>query len=138
MFDANYLSEIIALYKKKREIDEQLGVICSDIRKCQNSRNQRGCFVCNTKECRTFKAYSSVYAKLHEAGYEISNKVERKLPSIIAAMGATDKQKIENLIWFCKEELKEFGTITLSTRVACKEAGVNNAEIERIEKQFKR
>ena len=89
-------------------------------------------------ECCTIKAYHSAYEKLHEVNHEITEKVERKLPSIIIAMGATDKQRIENLIWFCKEELKEFGAITASTRAVCKKAGITDAEIENIEKQFKR
>lgn len=138
MPNTEYLSELIALYKKKREVDEQLGIVCTEIRKCQDNKKQHGCLVCNMDECCTIKAYHSAYEKLHEVNHEITEKVERKLPSIIIAMGATDKQRIENLIWFCKEELKEFGAITASTRAVCKKAGITDAEIENIEKQFKR
>lgn len=138
MPNAEYLSELITLYKKKKEIDEQLGIVCAKIRKCQDNKKQRGCLACNMNECRTIKAYHSAYEKLHEVNHEITEKVERKLPSIIIAMGATDKQRIENLIWFCKEELKEFGTITTSTRAACKEAGITDVEINKIAEQFKR
>ena len=138
MDNAEYLSELLALYKRKKEIERQLDTICSNIRKCQESKKQRGCLACNMNECHIMKAYNSAYQKLHEVNYEIANKVEHKLPSIITAMGTTDKQRIENLIWFCKEELKEFGTITLSTRISCKEAGITDAEIEKIVQQFKR
>lgn len=138
MPNAEYLSELIALYQKKREVDEQLGIVCAKIRKCQDNKKQHGCLVCNMSECHTIKVYHSTYEKLHEVSHEITEKVERKLPSIIIAMGATDKQRIENLIWFCKEELKEFGAITASTRAVCKKAGITDAEIDNIEKQFKR
>lgn len=138
MPNAEYLSELIALYKKKREVDEQLGIVCAKIRKCQDNKKQHGCLVCNMSECHTIKVYHSTYEKLHKVSHEITEKVERKLPSIIISMGATDKQRIENLIWFCKEELKEFGAITASTRAACKEVGITDAEIKDIEKQFKR
>ena len=138
MPNEKHLSELITLYKNKKEIDEQLDVICSNTRKCQESKKQRGCLACNINECRIMKAYASAYQKLYEVSYEIANKVEYNLPSIITAMGTTDKQQIENLIWFCKEEIKEFGAITASTRAVCKKAGITDAEIENLEKQFKR
>lgn len=138
MPNTEYLSELITLYKKKREVDKRLGIVCAQIRKCQDNKKQHGCLLCNMNECCTIKVYHSTYEKLHEINQEITEKVERKLPSIITAMGTTDKQRIENLIWFCKEELKEFGAITASTRAICKEAGITDTEIERIEKQFKR
>lgn len=89
-------------------------------------------------ECHTVRTYQSNYRKTYEVSHNITEKIERNLPSIIIAMGATDKQRIESLIWFCKEELKEFGIITPSTRAACKEAGITYDEIKRIEEQFKR
>lgn len=138
MIPNEHLNELISLLKRKREIDKQLDVICSNTRKCQESKKQLGCLACNMNECRIVKAYKSSYQKLYEVSHEIANKVEYKLPSIIIAMGTTDKQRIENLIWYCKEELKEFGSIMVSTRAACKEAGITDAEIEKIEKQFKR
>ena len=138
MANTEYLNELIALYKRKKEIDKQLDITCSNIHKCQESKKQRGCLACNMNECHIMKAYNSAYQKLYEVSYEIANKVEHKLPSVITAMGTTDKQRIENLIWFCKEELKEFGAITASTRAICKEAGITDADIEKIEKQFKR
>lgn len=138
MPNAEYLSELIALYKRKKEIDKQLDTICSNTRTCQENKKQRGCLACNMNECHIMKAYNSAYQKLYEVSYEIANKVEHKLPSIITAMGTTEKQRIENLIWFCKEELKEFGRITLTTIAACKIAGITDTEIKKIEEQFKR
>lgn len=138
MIPNEHLNELIALYKKRKELDEQLDKICASMRKCQSNKRQNGCLVCNMNECHTHKAYRNICDKHNSVNYEIANKIEYKLPSIIIAMGTTDKQRIENLIWYCKEELKEFGSIMASTRAACKEAGITDAEIEKIEKQFKR